>query len=283
MVPPNKKPRKNKEGDSYARWEKLYNKTIASFKNIQLKLTDHEHKISGLQDKWQSNGEVGHGLSELKTSFESSKGEYQKHQKYLKKLPGSLVKNYPNTKTLERKAKKLETENRKLKQKIKSLEKKIKSLEKEIKKLQGRVTVLESKVKELKKKPLNSLTIALLQIGQVFTEIQNKMYKHVLPALYNPKVSYKVDHILQDIQENAKARKRWAELQHSLKWNNSFGRAMRNFSGQRNDKAHPKIKEAALKKYVLVLDKAGYLKRSPSLWQVNRIIGIWKKLKTKRH
>lgn len=235
--------------------------------SIQHKFTEIKEKIS---DK------TFHSFSEINSIIISlADEEIPKVQKHLDNLKSNRAEN-------KEQIEKLEEDIKALKEELALAKSEIARLEKKNQELNDRVTALEQSSRK------NSVTIALLTLGQVATEIQNAMYKNVLPDMYNAYTAYKIPQILDDIKDQPdiksqrEAEDRLKILLSRLNWNKNLERALRNLSQSRNREAHPTpVNETALPEYVDTLDKQGCFTGSPSLEEVNRLIEIWKELKPK--
>ena len=126
---------------------------------------------------------------------------------------------------------------------------------------------------------------ASLVLGELCWQIQAMMYKKVLPDSYDDTASYKVKHIEEDIavleddQQKAEAKERWATLKKQLNWNNlQHTRAMKSIQGIRNDIAQPDLDEQQLVASARLLEQKGKLTGHRSAERVNELIEMWKTL-----
>ncbi|KAK2569326.1 hypothetical protein P5673_006244 [Acropora cervicornis] len=127
---------------------------------------------------------------------------------------------------------------------------------------------------------------ALLFIGEMCQQVQNKMYKVVFPNLYAPRKRYKVKHIHRDLEkfpqpppEKEESLQKWQELTGKFKWNEAHEEAMKDLQGKRNIDAHPStLTEEGLTRAAELLDTKGNLKGWSSFKRVLELITIWKRL-----
>lgn len=127
---------------------------------------------------------------------------------------------------------------------------------------------------------------ALLFIGEMCQQVQNKMYKVIFPTLYAPKRSYKIKNIRRDLEkyplptpEKEESVKKWQELTGKFKWDEAHEEAMKDLQGKRNIDAHPSpLTEEGLTRAAELLDTKGNLKGWSSYKRVLELIKIWKQL-----
>ena len=127
---------------------------------------------------------------------------------------------------------------------------------------------------------------ALLFIGEMCQQVQNKMYKVVFPTLYAPKRNYKIKNIRRDLEkyplptpEKEESVKKWQELTGKFKWDEAHEEAMKDLQGKRNIDAHPSpLTEEGLTRAAELLDTKGNLKGWSSFKRVLELITIWKQL-----
>lgn len=243
-VPPNKKPRKEKKGDTYEVVE------------VEIVEDDFQNNIDETQKEL-----LVKKVDELESILTRANSDMQK------------MNNDHGVEVNE------------LKKRLAAAESEIAVLKKDLKTSKAKETNLEQRVKELEEELHRSeVKIALLNLGQVSTEIQVAIYKCVFPDRpVNPKFpwNYKMQRLLRKVEDSREAKRRFEALKQSLNWNDALRNAMNCLSEYRNDEAHPPANEASVQGYVKVLDGNKYFTGDPSLADVNRLVDIWTEFKQK--
>lgn len=125
---------------------------------------------------------------------------------------------------------------------------------------------------------------ASLLLGELCRQIQDMMYKKVLPnAPYEDNKGYKVKYMLEDLdeledeREKAEAGKRWEALQKKINWKKrKHMRAMKSIQDKRNDTAHPGLDEKQLVESVELMKQTGNLPGYCPPECANELIKMWK-------
>ena len=102
---------------------------------------------------------------------------------------------------------------------------------------------VDSLEKEVKAPGGSSAVQVYLLIASTCDEVQNMMFKGVLPHRFNPKISRKIKHIEGMVMRSRdKEKKSWAALQIELNWKYQHLDAVRSLKKTRNTYAHPTAK-----------------------------------------
>lgn len=132
---------------------------------------------------------------------------------------------------------------------------------------------------------------ASLSLGELCRQVQNKMYKAVLPTLFSPKRNYKIKNIRRDLEkyplsiaEKQKCNTKWQELTTQFTWDEAYEEAMKGLQESRNVDAHPSpLTEEGLNRAAEMMNAKGNLKGWSSLKRVRELISIWKQLQHMEH
>ncbi|KXJ08514.1 myosin-9 [Exaiptasia diaphana] len=262
--------------------------------DLQQKLTKIQEKNNDLQIKLNTKDKE---VEELKEKIEILEEEKAKLQDELSHVESKLKRLENDVKTLTKSSKSHEKENQKLKENLQKVEYSLRTTEE---KLTSENEKLKREVKQMREtRTLPMLeqprvpiqpklqSAALLHLGELCWQIQGKLYQKVLPEYYTPVRSYKVKNIERDVkklvqtdEERNAAKKRWEILKSKLNWCEEVEEAIKSLQDSRNLEAHPPIDETLLHKYASALEEDGILKGWLSLERVNKLIDIWKSLKS---
>ena len=159
--------------------------------------------------------------------------------------------------------------------------------------------ILKKEIKELKETARNqiyplylpdvteqAIEKAFLYLGEMCSRIQSMMYQSVLPDSYDDKSWYQIEEIEEAIEEEIndtgpkeEAKRRWADLKETLKWDQkSHLKMIKSLKWRRNKTAHPPLDETTLKDSLDVMkkyDKIG----SREVTRIEELIHMWKTLK----
>ena len=121
-------------------------------------------------------------------------------------------------------------------------------------------------------------------LGELCRQIQIMLYKQVLPKVYDPRKSYKIKHIQEDVKdlkddEQQEAKRRFDDLKKKLKWQEKIHiRAMKSIQESRNVAAHPELNEELIRFAVDHMEMNGKLTDWHSPDCVRAFIEMWKTL-----
>ena len=134
--------------------------------------------------------------------------------------------------------------------------------------------------------PMTKRSTALIILGEMCHQLQNKMYQEVLPDNFGDDYNHKVKDIKADIvdeeilathQERDEAANRWGYLQERIGWDDRLIRTIASLIEKRNTSAHPSISEEhlrwALDEMEAKFPKKGY----QSAEKVKMLVDMWVK------
>ena len=274
---------------------------------LKKEIQEKEEEISKLRDAIQQLTEKN---DDLKLTVDLKGKEIKSLKKKIDKLA-------TEKKTLEKKLRSVEGELEEVKKEVGELKEANKSQEERIIMLQaneerlskridgvkGENTTLKKELKDLKERfqrrpppsVVSSERLALphaidleefptIVLGELCRQIQIMMYKQVLPNLYDPRKSYKIKHIQEDIkdlkdEEQREAKRRYDDLKKKLKWQEKIHiRAMKSIQESRNAAAHPELTEEIIRFAVEHMEMNGKLTDWHSPDCVRAFVEMWKKL-----
>ena len=267
-----------------------FNKDLKDLReqNDELKITveSKDEEIKALKEKINK---LESDKKTLETKLRSVQAELEAVRKEVDELKEANKISDERNATMDMEVKKLSKKMDGMTQNLEQRVSENSALKKEVKNLREKVQDMASSVSaERMALPFLSdpaVEKASLVLGQLCWRIQAMMYKKVLPNSYDDKTSYKVKHIEEDIEEledeqqKADAKKRWATLKKKLNWKKSqHTRAMKSIQGVRNDTAHPDLDEQLLVASAKLMEQEGKLTGHHSAARINELIEMWKTL-----
>ncbi|KAL9955724.1 hypothetical protein ACROYT_G037087 [Oculina patagonica] len=127
---------------------------------------------------------------------------------------------------------------------------------------------------------------ASLSLGELCSQLQNKLYKVIFPNSFMASRNYKMKNIRRDLEklpqpkeDKDRSRKKWDEIREKLTWDEYYEDAMKSLQDSRNLDAHPSpLTEEMLNRAAEIMDSKGNLKGYLSLKRVHELISMWKQL-----
>lgn len=159
--------------------------------------------------------------------------------------------------------------------------------------------ILKKKIKELEETVRNrtfslylphgteqAIEEANLHLAEMCSQIQAMMYQSVLPDSYDDKNWYQIERIEEDIEieitdtrPKEEAKRRWADLKKTLKWDQNLHLpTIISLKGRRNKFAHPFLNETVLTESLDVMKGNGAI-GPREIPRVEELIHMWKTLK----
>ena len=159
--------------------------------------------------------------------------------------------------------------------------------------------ILKKKIKELEETVRNrtsslylphgteqAIEKANLHLAEMCSQIQAMMYQSVLPDSYDDKNWYQIERIEEDIEieitdtrPKEEAKRRWADLKKTLKWDQNLHLpTIISLKGRRNKFAHPFLNETVLTESLDVMKGNGAI-GPREIPRVEELIHMWKTLK----
>ncbi|XP_078349166.1 uncharacterized protein LOC144634088 [Oculina patagonica] len=129
---------------------------------------------------------------------------------------------------------------------------------------------------------------ASLSLGELCSQLQNKLYKVIFPNSFMASRNYKMKNIRRDLEklpqpkeDKDRSRKKWDEIREKLTWDEYYEDAMKSLQDSRNLDAHPSpLTEEMLNRAAEIMDSKGNLKGYLSLKRVHELISMWKQVQT---
>ena len=245
--------------------------------NDDLKLTvDLKNKeIKSLKDKIDKL-ETDKKTMEKKLRSVDVKGEVVKLKEANKGHEERLITLQANEERLSKRIDGVESENTTLKKELKDL--------KETFQRSPPPSVVSAERLALPHAVADLEQLPTIVLGELCRQIQIMMYKQVLPKVCDPRKSYKIKHIQEDIkdlkdEEQQEAKRRFDDLKKKLKWQEKIHiRAMKSIQESRNVAAHPELNEELIRFAVDHMEMNGKLTDWHSPDCVRAFIEMWKTL-----
>ena len=254
-------------------------------KNDELKITveSKDDEIKALKEKINK---LESEKKTLETKLRSVQAELEAMRKEVDELKEANKTSEERNATMEMDVKKLSKKMDGMTQNLEETASENSALKREVRNLREKVQEMAPSVPESMPLPSDPIVEkATLVLGQLCWRIQAMMYKKVFPNSYDDRTSYKVKHIEEDIEEledeqqKAEAKKRWAALKEKLDWKNlQHTRAMKSIQGIRNDTAHPELDEQLPVFSANLMEQKGKLSGYHSPARIKELIEIWKTL-----
>ena len=282
------------------------------FDSFQKQLSEKEEKIENLEQKVKK---LERENTYLKEEVKSKEREITDLKKKVNALESSKKKLQEEVKKLKTKAEELETEINHLQAQMECLQAEKEDLTTQMDKLRrDMIKRIEDVSKDLDEsnrdkarlqKQLDQMelklnrtfqpgqdeeatleTEAILVLGEMCHQLQNKMYQEVLPDNFSDDWNHKVKDINKDIEdeeiletdeERDEAAKRWGYLRERIGWDDRLTKTISSLVQKRNVSAHPSISEEylrwALDEMEAKFPKKGY----QSAEKVKKLVDMWSK------
>lgn len=255
-----------------------------------------DKKIEQLENRIE---ELEHDKTDLETKLDSV-------QKQVTNLKEENKASREKVDNLETKLNSVEVENAAVKKEVTRLKEENKAFRKEADDIKLAFQINEEdniflrkevkNVKEALRKQTSSLYLpdvseqaidkAFLCLAEMCSRIQSMMYQSVHPDSYDERSWYQIEEIEEDIEKEIKdtgpkeeAKRRWADLKKTLKWDQeSHLKMIKSLKWRRNKTAHPPLDETTLTESLDVMKRYDEI-GSREAARIEELIHMWKTLK----